>query len=424
VIVAGSFIVNGSEQYGMAEIDLDDPTTPIFLVRTNGESNGNSYNMQNIVACPAGKYFATGYFQISGKSYNVIEIDPLNGGVITPVYPPNINGLNNPAAAYVINSVNIDDNGNIYLSGQFGVTASGTYQSANLIKVDVYGNYVTTVTDASVPVGMIAGLNQVSINTRNQWVYVIDTAGEVRVYRPVKAVDGNVTPNYNNDNKKPNVTVDPHTGTVTVAPADGSDGNSTTTTVTNQPADSYDSGDAPGTIVTVATGDSGDTSTTTAVTGEGGTTTNTNVVTPNGSGVDTATTTTTSDGNSSSSSSSTGSDGSGSTSFDNPDGTNTNVVTTVSDNGDGGTDTTTVTTVTTVTDQTGESSVTVVIVSTNADGDTTQIKVQLPGITQDTDYVTTVVSNDGTGASPKTVVRWRAALPRAPETGIFDRGRR
>ncbi|MDR2523976.1 MAG: hypothetical protein LBC95_00330 [Candidatus Nomurabacteria bacterium] len=423
IIVAGQFSANGSDIYGMAHIDPSSPTVatdaPQLFVRTNGDSNGNSYSVNNIVACPAGVYFATGYFQISGKSYNVIQVDPASGA-ITPIAPPNVMGLNNPAASasiYTLNSINVDDNGNIYLSGGFGVTMNGAYQSASMIKLDIHGNFVSVISDmANTPdkVQQILGYNMLSINTHNQYVYVLDmnnSSGQaLKVYIPLGSAGANPTTTPPPALPPSNVTVDPDTGTVSIDTPTGGSGD-TSNTITNQPSGSYGNGDQPDTTIVVTPDGSGGSSTTTTVTNpDGSETTNTVTVGSDGS---TTTTTTTPDGNSVGGGAPAVPNPDGSTSsnvnVNSPDGTNTmsNTETIPS----GGSSTTT-----TVTNPDGSSSTTVV--TTDPGG---SIHVTLPNIDNGGNYTTTVTANNGAGSSPKIVVHWQAGIPLIP--GVPNAGR-
>ena len=423
VIVAGQFSPNGSDIYGMAHIlATGNPATdvPQLFVRTNGESNGNSYSVQNIVAAPNGDYFAIGYFQISGKSYNVIKVHPTTGA-ITPIAPPNVTGLNNPAQSasiYNLNSINIDDNGNIYLSGNFGVTTDGNYQNATLLKLDSSGNFVSAITDVGSGAGQvqpIGGMNMVSINTHSQYVYVLDMSNspaKLKVYAPDNSTPGN--PNTSpQPSTPPTVSVDTGTGTVIVTPSDPG----SSTTITNQGTDGQ-SGGTPDTTVVVTPQDSGGVShTTTTTDSNGDSTTTTTNVDPNGS---VTITTTTPDGTPmpGSSTAATNPDGSTTSTVNtvNPDGTTTSSTTTVTPNGQGGSDTTTTTTVMA---PNGDSDTTTVTTSTNGSGGSAgTVDVVLPGIKDGNNYTTTVTSNNGAGSSAPVVINWRAGkTPGSPNTG-------
>jgi hypothetical protein len=426
----GNILVGGQFQdgttgntYGIALINMAAFTggsgnpqtdTPKFYMRTTGQSNGDSYTVQNVVAAPNGDWYASGYFQISGKTYNVVKINSATAA-ITPVAPPNVTGLNvsDSAAIYTITSINVDDSNNIYLSGSFGVTLSGQYNSAALIKLDQNGNFVTMIapeTNTSTTTGSLNNLNMVSINTQSQWVFATDSSNasghnvKVFAFNGTLPGSGNQTPQPSTPPNSSNV--DTSTGTIVVSPPDDC-----TTTITNQDQTSYNNNELPATVI-VLTPTFGNT-----------TSINTSTLNPNTStsitastAIDTATgsvtvATTTPDGNTASNTgtATTNPDGSTTTvvTVTSPDNTTTTATITIAPNASGGT--TTTSTITT-TDPSSNTSSSTIIINTDSSGNT-DVTVQLPDITTGNSYTAVLTCNNGSGSSSAVVIPWTAGEP-------------
>jgi hypothetical protein len=224
VLVSGQFIKDSQAGvlYGVAEIDRTTGLVAKFLVTTNG-SNISSATIGDIVAAPDGNYFATGYFQIDGQSYDVIKFDGDTGNA-TPIAPPNITGNGYTVAQWTISSVNIDKHGNIYLSGQAGVSTTGGQWVGqfSIVKLDDNANFVSTValmgTSSIEQIDQLGASGLVSIDTDDETVYVLDknTSG----MKALKVYKVNVVP----PTPPTDVTVDPNDGTVTWNPPDDTGG--------------------------------------------------------------------------------------------------------------------------------------------------------------------------------------------------------
>jgi hypothetical protein len=419
VLVAGQF-QDGStgNTYGIALINMSAFTggsgnpqtdTPKFYMRTNGQSNGDSYTVQNVVAAPNGTWFASGYFQISGKTYNVVSIDSTSGA-ITPVAPPNVTGLNvsDSASIYTITSINADSASNIYLSGSFGVIMSGQYNSASLIKLDKNGNFVTMIapmTNTSTTLGQLNNLDMVSINTQNQWAYTIDTSNSSGKTNKVFAFNGTL-PGSGNDTATPSTPpdssgVDNGTGTVVITPP--SDGD---TTVSNQDQESCVNNDLPASVVVVSSASGGAPSLNVSTTDPS----SSNVVSAsigiNSDGSTAMIATTSSDGTRTSSTGSTTTNPDGSTTsvinLTANDGTQVNNTVTIASNVNGGQ---TITNTILVTYPSGDTSATTITIATDSNGDA-NISIQLPNILADGSYCTIITSNNGAGSSDPIRVPW------------------
>jgi hypothetical protein len=426
----GNILVGGQFQdgttgntYGIALINMAAFTggsgnpqtdTPKFYMRTNGQSNGDSYTVQNVVAAPNGDWYASGYFQISGKTYNVVKINSATAA-ITPVAPPNVTGLNvsDSAAIYTITSINVDGSNNIYLSGSFGVTLSGQYNSAALIKLDQNGNFVTMIapeTNTSTTTGSLGNLNMVSINTQNQWVFATDSSNASGHNVKVFAFNGTL-PGSGNQTPQPstppsNSNVDTSTGAIVVTPPDDC-----TTTITNQDQAGYNNNELPATVIVLTPTFGNTTSINTSTLNPD---TNTSITAS--TAIDTATgsvtvATTTPDGSTTTGSgtATTNADGSTTTvvTINSPDGTATASTTTITSNVNGGT--TTTNTITT-TDPSNNTSSSTIIITTDGSGNT-DVTVKLPDITTGNSYTTVLTCNNGSGSSDATIIPWTAGDP-------------
>jgi hypothetical protein len=412
IIVGGQF-TSGSNAYGMAQINpagtSPATTPPTLLVRTNGESNGNAYTINNIVAAPNGIYYATGWFTISSKSYNIIKIDTTNNDAITPIAPANVaNG--DSTSVYSLTSINIDDSSNIYLSGSFGVTSGGQYNSASLLKIDSSGNYLSYIAaqgSAQGQVGSLSGTNTVSINTHTQMVYVLDTSNSA-----LKAFYSN-TGGPSGPSTEPIVapvvpTVNSNTNTLCFTTDAGF-----TSTITNQTVASANAGNLPESVTfSVPDGSSSNSSMTTTLTDSNG-----NKVTVTGanndigsSGSFNATATTTSNGQSVSATNgwtitNGGLTSTSSATLTNSDGTISTISSTANLIATGTVGIQYIFDVTTTFPSGNQQSTTL---TSNPDGEVCQV---LPNIDPNTNYVSTVTVSDGVTSSPTAVVDWTSAPP-------------
>jgi hypothetical protein len=224
VIVSGQFIRDSQPgvNYGVAEINLSTGQVVKFLVTTNGSSL-SAATINSVVVCPNGHYFAAGYFQIGAQSYDVVRFDP-DSGQVTAVAAPNTAGNGYQVSQWTITSINVDQYGNIYLSGLAGVSDSngqwvGQY---SIVKLDESTNFVSTIAAmGTAAIDQVDQLNMpglVSIDTGDETVYVLDkdTSGT----KALKVYKVNVQP----PTAPTAVTTDPGSGTVTWQPPDNTGG--------------------------------------------------------------------------------------------------------------------------------------------------------------------------------------------------------
>jgi hypothetical protein len=373
--------------------------------------------METIASNNYGVHFAGGSFQLGGNPFNIVRSDPVTGQ-ITPISPPQVSGINNEeqAGIYNIYSISVDDASNIYVSGNFGVTAQGQYQAASILKIDQNGNFVTIIapeTNTPSTLGAISGTNAVTINRINQWVFVVDsnnTSGNA-----VKAFAFNGAPPGGGGTTSPcgpptSVNVNTDNGTVSVvSPDDGS-----MTTISNQSQASFDQNQPPTAVLQILPdGIINDTSVrigTSLVDADTGSTVTTSwVVNPDGSTSITMTVRA-SDGTS------TVRSGTG-TPTANPDGSTTSTINllgpdgttlinsvTVASNPAGGK---TITTTKVIAVLGGGTYTTVTTISSDSSGNI-NISLTLPDIITGNSYVTTVSTNNGATTCNLTSIPWTA----------------
>lgn len=170
VVVAGNFI-SGGNGYGVEIIYPDGTLVPQIPI-WGGDT------VYNVVVAPNGDYFAVGRFNGNGKNSDVIKFQPITGSE-AEIVANNVSGGGYFVSNWNINGINVDNSGNIYLSGQSGVTATGvSTQQFTIIKIDTNGNFITTVAPyGNVQIGQVGQIQdpgRVDINTDNQAVYVLD----------------------------------------------------------------------------------------------------------------------------------------------------------------------------------------------------------------------------------------------------------
>ncbi|MCL2094593.1 IPT/TIG domain-containing protein [Candidatus Saccharibacteria bacterium] len=423
VIVGGDFnggSALGYATYGVAKIIPTSPTAAtdapqLFVPYTSGSNN---YYVENVAVSSSGNHLAAGYFSINGQSYNVIEVD-LTNGAITPITPLNITGLNNSqesASIYGMTSIKSDANGNIYLSGSFGVNNAGQYEASSLLKLDQNGNFVTDIapqTNTATTTGQLSGPNMLAVNGINQWVYIVDTANSAGAAVRAFAFNGTLP---GSGNTTPNVTIppssvnlDPNTGVVFAAPPTG--GGIITITNRAQSVFGCDTTQPPSVVLIVNTDDisSGIPINTSILNPSTNTSVATSfVVYPDGS--TTMALTTGSDGATTSGTGTPTTSGGVTTATINltaADGTTlTNTVTTSSDASGG----TAIYSTKTITQPDGYTSTTAIRIATTATGEI-DLSVQLSNITAGNSYCTSISTNNGSGAATPITVPWTAGLP-------------
>ncbi|MCL2002065.1 hypothetical protein FWG76_01520, partial [Candidatus Saccharibacteria bacterium] len=421
VIVGGTFDSGSAGNYatyGVAKMDPTSPTAatdiPALFVPYN--SGSNSYYVQNVAVSSSGNHLAAGYFSINGQSYNVIQVD-LTSGAITPITPPNVAGLNNTqesASIYGMNSLKSDANGNIYLSGSFGVNSAGQYQASSLLKLDQDGNFVTDIapqTNTTDTTGSLNNPNMLAVNGFNQWVYIVDTANSAGAAVRAFAFNGTLP---NSGNTTPPVTIPPGSvnlytaaGVVFATPPTGGG----VITITNRAQTSFgcDTTQPANTVLIVNLSDlsSGVPISTSIVDPSTGTSISTSfVVNPDGSTY--MALTTGSDGTTTSGSGAPVLNPDGSTTatinLTAADGTTLTNTVTVGPNASGGT---TIHTVKTITQPDGYVSTTAIRIATTSAG-AIDLSVQLPNITTGNNYCTSVTANNGSGSSAPITTPWTA----------------
>lgn len=414
ILVPGQFQVQAGT-YAVAHVNLSsgDPVNDAPTLVIPYPTNGDQYWMETIASNNDGVHFAGGSFMLGGLPFNIVQSNP-NPGVdtVSPISPPNISGINNEqqAGLYNIYSISVDDASNIYVTGNFGVTANGQYSEASILKIDQHGNFVTLIapeTNLADTLGPVKGTNAVTINRENQWVFVVDsnnTSGSaVKIFAFNGAPPGETAPPCG---PPTSVNVNTDNGTVSVvSPNDGS-----LTTISNQTQETFEQGLPPtaamailpdgivnGGNVTITTSlvdlDTAQIITTSWLIEPDGTV---QMVLRDGSGEVRAGT----------AAPVSNSDGSTTTTVNllSPNGTTLNNVVTVADNSAGGK---TITTTKIIDEPGGPSYTTVTTISSDSNGEIS-ISLTLPDIETGESYVTTVSTNNGAQACNLASIPWTA----------------